>query len=834
MPGTVSLYAQPNAGGSGMYCTITIKPHGSSAVLATITSTSTTVSSSVYLPIGTFDFTITIYNGNYTNHISCNTGYEFKYFKYDALNRVTEEGEYNSSSVNADFNQTNANNPAFPNTSTLVWKQYFYDQPSTAAMAAGQRNLHGRLSYVEAYKFGNASTIYYYSYNETGRIEWIVLSNLGWYQKKLSYSYDMQGNVTKKDFYDYDWRNGDFNTTYSYDNLNRMSKASTQYANGTTVQEGLYKYYANGKVQRLQLGGAQGVDYTYNTRDWLQMINHQNLGNIYNGQPQDPGRDGFDSGLPADKFGEVIGYDISGHIGAAQGAKQEYNGNISWQMYQMSGVLFNGYGVIGDSYAYDNANRLDSANFGYYTNAWLPTSAYDANYSYDNAGNFTALQRNGNTGRNQDNLSYNYTTGTNRLSSISGSTSAAYTYDSNGNVISDSHRGISFIINSPDNMPLSVYMTNGQIEYYENDVYGRRTSVSDASGNYNSYYYGADGKTEAICLLPYSSNLTYNILGAGGDNIGQVKIANYSVTGRYYYLKDHLGSIRMTVDVNGNIVGYDDYYPYGMQMTGRSYTSSADQRYKFTEKELDAPDGLYYFGKRYYDPFRGQWLQVDPMVSKYPGTSPYDYVLSNPIRLVDPDGSVTYMIDGVEVDQEIGQQLAEEYQQSQQLQQNNNQNDNGDNAHQVTTKDIVNREEEYFKSKLTGLSDLVSKTKTSINSFFEDAYTTVYGFGPEYLNTTSDYITLGGIVVGGISLSTGQAEFGLPIIGGSFQLSTNLDIAATVLTFIDYAVNGGTKLEYRASNQLQRLLMGGGFGETIKAITNIIPTYYPIYSPIIF
>ncbi len=159
MPGTVSLYAKPNAGGSGMYCTITIKPHGSAVVLATITSTSTTVSSSVYLPIGTFDYTITIYNGNYTNYISCNTGYEFKYFKYDALNRVTEEGEYNSSSVNADFNQTNANNVVFPTSSNLVWKQYFYDQPSTAAMAAGQRNLHGRLSYVEAYKFGNASTI---------------------------------------------------------------------------------------------------------------------------------------------------------------------------------------------------------------------------------------------------------------------------------------------------------------------------------------------------------------------------------------------------------------------------------------------------------------------------------------------------------------------------------------------------------------------------------------------------------------------------------------------------------------------------------------------------
>ncbi len=108
---------------------------------------------------------------------------------------------------------------------------------------------------------------------------------------------------------------------------------------------------------------------------------------------------------------------------------------------------------------------------------------------------------------------------------------------------------------------------------------------------------------------------------------------------RYYYLKDHLGSIRMTVDANGNPVGWDDYYPYGMQMTGRSYTSSADQRYKFTGKELDAPDGLYYFGRRYYDSFRGQWLQVDPLADKYPGWSSYNYVMDNPERNVDPNGA---------------------------------------------------------------------------------------------------------------------------------------------------------------------------------------------------
>jgi uncharacterized protein RhaS with RHS repeats len=71
---------------------------------------------------------------------------------------------------------------------------------------------------------------------------------------------------------------------------------------------------------------------------------------------------------------------------------------------------------------------------------------------------------------------------------------------------------------------------------------------------------------------------TYNIWGI--DNIGQV-VYRYPGANRYYYLKDHLGSIRMTVDASGNVVGYNDYYPFGMTMPARSMTSSADGRYQF-------------------------------------------------------------------------------------------------------------------------------------------------------------------------------------------------------------------------------------------------------------
>lgn len=60
--------------------------------------------------------------------------------------------------------------------------------------------------------------------------------------------------------------------------------------------------------------------------------------------------------------------------------------------------------------------------------------------------------------------------------------------------------------------------------------------------------------------------------------------------------------------------------------------------YKFTGKEQDPETGLYYFGARYYDPHISLWMSVDPLAEKYPGWSPYNYTLNNPVRLVDPDG----------------------------------------------------------------------------------------------------------------------------------------------------------------------------------------------------
>jgi RHS repeat-associated protein len=109
-----------------------------------------------------------------------------------------------------------------------------------------------------------------------------------------------------------------------------------------------------------------------------------------------------------------------------------------------------------------------------------------------------------------------------------------------------------------------------------------------------------------------------------------------------YYIKDHLGSIRVTINQSGSVIGYNDYYPFGLQKPGRNMNNAiSSDIYKFTEKELDDENNLdwYYFGARYYDPSIGRFLTTDPMADIYPSLSPYTYCANNPLLFIDPTGA---------------------------------------------------------------------------------------------------------------------------------------------------------------------------------------------------
>jgi RHS repeat-associated protein len=104
----------------------------------------------------------------------------------------------------------------------------------------------------------------------------------------------------------------------------------------------------------------------------------------------------------------------------------------------------------------------------------------------------------------------------------------------------------------------------------------------------------------------------------------------------------HLGTPRAISAGNGALVSTHKYSPYGKELTG----SSGNAR-QFTGHERDShgageSDNLDYMHTRFYSPYMGRFLSVDPVSLERPASAQtwnlYAYSVNNPLRCVDPDG----------------------------------------------------------------------------------------------------------------------------------------------------------------------------------------------------
>lgn len=103
-----------------------------------------------------------------------------------------------------------------------------------------------------------------------------------------------------------------------------------------------------------------------------------------------------------------------------------------------------------------------------------------------------------------------------------------------------------------------------------------------------------------------------------------------------FQLSNMLGTACIELDDTGQVLSYEEYFPYG----STSYQAVANQtdvakRYRYTGKELDTENGLYFFGARYYAAWIGRWTSCDPLGGP---RNNYNFVSCNPIHLTDPDG----------------------------------------------------------------------------------------------------------------------------------------------------------------------------------------------------
>ncbi len=110
---------------------------------------------------------------------------------------------------------------------------------------------------------------------------------------------------------------------------------------------------------------------------------------------------------------------------------------------------------------------------------------------------------------------------------------------------------------------------------------------------------------------------------------------------RYQYHLDHLGTPRLITGNGGVEISRHTYYAFGTEVPG---AAPDGERKQFTGHERDSST-LDYMHARYYFPFAGRFLSVDPTwesadLGKPQTWNRYSYVLNNPVNMTDPDGRV--------------------------------------------------------------------------------------------------------------------------------------------------------------------------------------------------
>jgi RHS repeat-associated protein len=216
-----------------------------------------------------------------------------------------------------------------------------------------------------------------------------------------------------------------------------------------------------------------------------------------------------------------------------------------------------------------------------------------------------------------------------------------YTYDPLGNVatVTEGSQVTAYTFDSSSQLR-AVTLPSGQRVFYLFDVAGRRVGKKvQAPGGQPVLVRGwlyADG-LRPLAELDASGNVVSEFVYATGRMTPEYMIKGDK---RYRLIVDHLGSIRLVVDVStGAIAQRLDYDEYGRILAD---TSPGFQPFGFAGGLYDGDTGLVHFGAREYDPVIGRWLSRDPIGFDGGDGNLYAYVGNDPVNRIDPFGTKWY------------------------------------------------------------------------------------------------------------------------------------------------------------------------------------------------
>jgi RHS repeat-associated protein len=244
-------------------------------------------------------------------------------------------------------------------------------------------------------------------------------------------------------------------------------------------------------------------------------------------------------------------------------------------------------------------------------------------------------------------------------------TNTAYSYDLNGNLLSDGTRNFGY---DDENELIAVWQANAWSNNFVYDGKMRRRIERDyiwntGTSNWlqtNEVHFIYDGNLAVqernasnLPQVTYTrgKDLSGSLQGAGGiggllARTDNTKLMVGDPTALAYYHSDGNGNITCLMTPYQQLAAKYLYDTYGNTLATYGSLATAN-RYRFSSKEWNENSGLYYYLYRFYDPNLQRWPNRDPVLeegfeaSRWGNMRGYDY-LFQVLQIQPTDGPNLY------------------------------------------------------------------------------------------------------------------------------------------------------------------------------------------------
>jgi RHS repeat-associated protein len=228
-------------------------------------------------------------------------------------------------------------------------------------------------------------------------------------------------------------------------------------------------------------------------------------------------------------------------------------------------------------------------------------------------------------------------------------TTANFSYDANGNLTSDGLRAFEY---DDENQLTRITVTNSWKSEFSYDGLGRRRVRAEY------VWFGSTWTLQSRVRYLYDGNLVVHersdreeppvnytrgldlsggLQGAGG--IGGLLARSQNVDGtaqHHYYHAEANGNVTAMVNSSQVVVARYLYDPFGNLLASSGGMADINL-YRFSSKEAHENSGLYYYGRRFYEPRLQRWLNGDP-IGENGGINLFQFCGGDPINGVDAWG----------------------------------------------------------------------------------------------------------------------------------------------------------------------------------------------------